>query len=97
MRLIFFMIVSFFSVMAGANTYETPLCYSEVPTTCGFNEMTLEMCNLEGSKQNKIFLASKRGYISGGNIFSTQNGSVTCVVKKVKESEPAKYQVTIKE
>jgi hypothetical protein len=33
---------------AFASEYNTPACYQSVPTSCGFNEMTLSLCNKEG-------------------------------------------------
>lgn len=83
------------SVEAQATVYELPSCYSNVPTTCTFNDMTLEMCNKESKKTGAVFLLSQRIYVPGGNKFGTSDGKLTCLVSRVKGSEPAKYQVSI--
>ena len=83
------------SVAANATVHELPHCYSTMPTTCGFDEMTLEMCNAEGKKAGSVFVISQRIYVTGGNKFGSAEGRMTCVVRRIKGSEPAKYEVTI--
>ena len=92
---LFFLIATMFASVANAGVYDSPACYSTVPTTCAFNEMTLEMCNVEGKAKKNVFLASQRTHIAGGNKFASANGKATCIVQHVKDTEPAKYEVKI--
>jgi len=77
-----------------AGEYSTPSCYESVPTSCGFDEMTLSLCNKEGKARDVKFSLSGRSYMRGGNKFTS--GRKQCLVKKIKGSEPAKYNVQIK-
>ena len=81
--------------VANAGVYDLPACYSTVLTICAFNDMTLEMCNKEGKTKKNVFLASQRTYITGGNKFASVNGKATCIVRHIKDTEPAKYEVKI--
>lgn len=92
---IFFLIATMIASVANAGVYDPPACYSIVPTTCAFNDMTLEMCNEEGKAKKIVFLASQRTHITGGNQFASANGKATCVVHHIKGTEPAKYEVKI--
>ena len=53
------------------------------------------MCNKEGKTKKNVFLASQRTYITGGNKFASVNGKATCIVRHIKDTEPAKYEVKI--
>jgi hypothetical protein len=81
------------SVFAGE--YAIPACYEHTPTKCSFNEMTLELCNVEAKGKKVVFAISEREYAPGGNKFMSKNGDFVCLVKPVKGSEPTKYSVTI--
>jgi hypothetical protein len=83
------------SGVASAAEYETPACYAQVPTSCSFNEMTLQLCNEEGKSKNLVFLLSQRMYMPGGNKFGNADSSRVCVVKGIKGTDPKKYMVTI--
>ena len=84
------------SGVALAAEYETPACYAKVPTSCSFDEMTLQLCN-EGEKpKNQIFQLSQRMYMPGGNKFGSADGSRICIVKGIKGTDPKRYVVTIK-
>lgn len=83
------------SGMASAAEYATPGCYAQIPTSCSFDEMTLELCNQEGKSRNLVFLLSQRMYMSGGNRFGNADGSRVCIVKGIKGTEPKRYIVTI--
>ena len=92
---IFILIATMFASVANAGVYDSPACYATVPTTCAFNDMTLEMCNKEGKAKKIVFIASQRTHIAGGNQFASANGKATCVVQHIKGIEPAKYEVKI--
>jgi len=95
MKTFLFVTTMLASIVANATVYELPHCYSTMPTTCGFNEMTFEMCNAEGKKTGSVFVISQRIYVTGGNKYGSADGRMTCVVRRIKGSEPAKYEVTI--
>ncbi len=95
MKKITLIIIALYSSVASASVYDTPACYSKMPTSCSFNEMTLSLCNQEGIKNNIVFLLSQRIHVPGGNKFATANGERTCVVKGIKGTEPKRYQVGI--
>lgn len=95
MRIFFLMATMLAYTVANAGVYDLPACYKTVPATCAFNDMTLDMCNKEGKPTKIVFLASQRTHITGGNQFASANGKVTCVARRIKGSEPAKYEVII--
>lgn len=95
MRRLFLILTLLTSSLTNAAIYEMPPCYSTIPTTCTFDDMTLAMCNSEGKKAKKVFLISQKIYIPGGNKFGSADGKAICVVHRVKGSEPAKYEVAI--
>lgn len=78
-----------------SGTFDTPPCYREVPTTCGFNEMTLELCNRQGANHGSRYSISSRSYAPGGNVFRSVDGRFTCTVNKIRGTEPARYRVNI--
>jgi hypothetical protein len=80
--------------MTFAGQYETPSCYAHIPTSCSFNEMTLQLCNEEGKSEKLVFLGSQRIPMPGGNRFGSADGSRVCVVKGIKGTEPKRYLVT---
>jgi hypothetical protein len=84
----------FFTITVTGGEYDTPACYEKVPTSCGFDEMTLSLCNQEGQPDDIKFSLSSKSYLPGGNKFTSSSGK-TCLVKKIKDSEPAKYTVQI--
>ena len=83
-----------FTFSTAAGEYNTPACYESVPTACGFDEMTLSLCNQEGKISGAKFSLAGRSYLPGGNKF--MSGSKHCLVKKIKGTEPAKYNVQVK-
>jgi hypothetical protein len=87
--------LAFCSGMASAVEYETPGCYAQVPTSCSFDEMTLQLCNEEGKSKNLVFLLSQRMYMPGGNKFGNSDGSRVCVVKGINGADPKRYVVKI--
>ena len=87
--------LAFFATTVGATEYETPACYANVPTSCSFDDMTLSLCNQEGSAKKLVFLMSQRLYSPGGNKFATADGRRTCTVKGIKGTDPKKYRVTV--
>ena len=93
-NLIIIFLISYFAV-ANASVYDTPPCYSVEPTICTFYDMTLNMCNAEGKKNKTLFVISQRSHIAGGNKFVSADGNATCVVQRIKGTEPAKYEVVI--
>lgn len=95
MRIYFLIAAMLAFAVANAGVYDSPACYSTVPTTCAFNDMTLEMCNEEEKAKKIVFLVSQRTHITGGNKFASTNGKATCVVQHIKGTEPAKYEVKI--
>ena len=95
MKIFISILLATFIAVANASVYDTPPCYSVVPTTCTFNEMTLNMCNAEGKKNKTAFVMSQRSHIPGGNKFFSADGKATCVVQRIKGSEPAKYDAVI--
>ncbi|MFI3120340.1 MAG: hypothetical protein QX203_10205 [Methylococcaceae bacterium] len=95
MKIFFLISIMLAFTVANAGVYDSPACYSTVPTTCAFNDMTLEMCNEEGKVKKIVFLASQRIHIAGGNKFASANGKATCIVQHIKDTEPAKYEVKI--
>ena len=74
-----------------AQNFETPKCYQNVPVTCGFDDMTLSLCNSVGKEK---FSIENRTHIPGGNIFS--NSKKTCTVTHIQNTEPAQYSVSVK-
>ena len=82
------LLLASFSVFA--KTFESPMCYQNLPVTCGFDDMTLNFCNSVGKEK---FSIENREHIPGGNIF--RNAKKTCTVKHIKETEPAKYDVQL--
>lgn len=94
MRNLIVILLSTYFAVANAGVYDTPPCYSVVPTTCTFNEMTLNMCNAEG-KNKTVFVMSQRSHITGGNKFVSDDGKATCVVQRIKDTDPAKYDAVI--
>lgn len=82
-----------FALQAGV--YDLPPCYLTVPTSCTFNDMTLEMCNKEGKKSGTVFLISTRDHLPGGNIFRSAQNQYTCTVKRINNSDPPQYNVTV--
>jgi hypothetical protein len=96
MKALLVLAMMLFVVVVNATEYDLPSCYRTVPVTCSFNQMTLDMCNAEGNERKFVFLISERIYIPGGNIYGSADGKATCVVKPIKGTDPAKYDVTIK-
>lgn len=93
-RIILFAL-AFCSGAASPGEYETLACYAQVPTSCSFNEMTLQLCNEEGKSRNLAFLLSQRIHMPGGNKFGNPDGSRICIVKGIKGTDPKRYAVTI--
>lgn len=94
MKRILGLLVCTFITPTIAGEYNTPACYQSVPTSCGFDEMTLSLCNKEGRATKTKFSISTRSYLPGGNKFTS--GGKNCLVKKIKGTDPAKYNVQIK-
>lgn len=80
-----------------AAEYDTPPCYATMPVTCGYDEMTLDLCNQEGKKSGVVFLGSQRMHLTGGNRFGSADGQRVCEVRHIKDTDPARYTVTITE
>ena len=95
MKTLYLVVMMFLSVAANADVYDLPPCYTTIPTTCTFDEMTLAMCNANGKKLGIRFLISQKIYITGGNKFGSTDGQSVCTVKRIKGTEPAKYDVII--
>lgn len=83
------------STVSFASEYTTPACYKSMPTSCGFDEMTLSLCNLEGKASGATFSLSGRSYLPGGNKFVSRDGARTCMVERIKGTEPAKYSIQV--
>lgn len=73
-------------------TVSAPQCYQSEPVSCGFDDMTLSLCESVGKTK---FIAESRQHIVGGNSYESTNEK-TCLVKHVKNSDPSKYTVNIK-
>jgi len=95
MRNLLIILLTSYCAVANASVYDTSPCYSVVPTTCTFNEMTLNMCNAEGKKNKIVFVMSQRSHVAGGNKFVSADGKATCIVQRIKGTEPAKYEAVI--
>jgi len=87
--------LAFCSGVTSAAEYETPACYAQVPTSCSFDAMTLQLCNEEGKSKNLVFLLSQRMYMPGGNKFGNADGSRVCIIKGIKGTDPKRYEVRI--
>lgn len=88
--------IAVISCSADATQYDTPSRYAQVPTSCSFNDMILQMCNQQGKSKKLVSLSSQRIYTPGGNKFATADGEHLCVVKGIKGTDPKKYDMTIK-
>lgn len=95
MKAVLFVALMLASDIVNATEYDLPPCYSTMPVTCTFDQMTLDMCNAEGKNPGSMFLISQKIYMPGGNKFGSADGRKTCVVRHIKDTDPAKYEVTI--
>lgn len=95
MKKIYLVAIAAFANIVSASEYPTPLCYAQDNPTCSFNQMTLDLCNLEGKSTKTTFLINKRLYEAGGNKFESSDGKHICTVKGIKGTDPKRYSVII--